>query len=98
MKLGDFTGIRGIPMQDMAMWASMGPITDRARDRLGASDLAIVEFRRIMVDAVRRFVVDGTPIGTELRTADAALCAFEGVIPKTDDWRTLGRIAGTPGT
>ena len=38
MKLGDFTGIRGIPMQDMAMWASMGPITDRTRDRLGASD------------------------------------------------------------
>ena len=93
MKLGDFTGIRGIPMQDMAMWASMGPITDRTRDRLGASDLAIVEFRRIMVDAVRRFVADGIAIGAEPRT-DAALCAFEGVIPKTDDWRTLRRIAG----
>jgi phthalate 4,5-dioxygenase oxygenase subunit len=98
MKLGDFTGIRGIPMQDMAMWASMGPITDRTRDRLGASDLAIVEFRRILVDAVRRFVVDGTAIGTEARAANAALCAFEGVIPKTDDWRTLGRIAGAPAT
>ena len=95
MKLGDFTGIRGIPMQDMAMWASMGPITDRTRDRLGASDLAIVEFRRIMVDAVRRFVADGTAIGAEVHAADAALCAFEGVIPKTDDWRTLGRVAGT---
>ena len=93
MKLGDFTGIRGIPMQDMAMWASMGPITDRTRDRLGASDLAIVEFRRIMVDAVRRFVADGIAIGAEPRT-DAALCAFEGVIPKTDDWRTLRRVAG----
>ncbi|TMG94097.1 MAG: Rieske 2Fe-2S domain-containing protein [Betaproteobacteria bacterium] len=95
MKLGDFTGIRGIPMQDMAMWASMGPITDRTRDRLGASDLAIVEFRRIMVDAARRFVADGTALGAEAHNADAALCAFEGVIPKSDDWRTLGRIAGT---
>jgi phthalate 4,5-dioxygenase len=94
MKLGDFTGIRGIPMQDMAMWASMGRITDRARDRLGASDLAIVEFRRIMVDAVRKFTVDGTAIGTKEGACDAALCAFEGVIAKTDDWRTLGRIAG----
>src|SRR5438034_18034 len=91
MKLGDFTGIRGIPMQDMAMWASMGPITDRTRDRLGASDLAIVEFRRIMVDAARRFVADGTALGAEAHKADAALCAFEGVIPKSDDWRTLGR-------
>jgi len=80
----------------MAMWASMGPITDRTRDRLGASDLAIVEFRRIMVDAVRKFVADGIALGAESRAADAALCAFEGVIPKTEDWRTLGRIAGAP--
>ena len=40
MKLGDFTGILGIPMQDMAMWETMGPIADRGRERLGASDLA----------------------------------------------------------
>ena len=94
MKLGDFTGIRGIPMQDMAMWASMGPITDRTRDRLGASDLAIVEFRRIMLDAVKRFTAGEPALGTECATPPAALCAYEGVIPKTDDWRTLGRLAG----
>jgi len=91
MKLGDFTGIRGIPMQDMAMWTSMGPIADRTRDRLGASDLAIVEFRRIMIDALRRFVADGTVPAAE---SALRLCAFEGVIPKTDDWRSLVRIAG----
>ena len=94
MRLGDFTGIRGIPMQDMAMWASMGPITDRTRDRLGGSDLAIVEFRRIMVAAVRRFVVDGTVPGDAHTEAETPLCAFEGVIPKADDWRTLSRVAG----
>ena len=93
MKLGDFTGIRGIPMQDMAMWTSMGPISDRTRDRLGASDLAIVEFRRIMVDAVRRFVADGSILGPEPMSSTPR-CAFEGVIPKTDDWRSLVRVAG----
>lgn len=93
MKRGDFTGIRGIPMQDMAMWTSMGPIADRTRDRLGASDVAIVEFRRIMVDAVRRFVAGESPLGDAATPGDA-LCAFEGVIPKTDDWRALTRIAG----
>jgi phthalate 4,5-dioxygenase len=31
MKRGDFTGIRGIPTQDMAMWESMGSIADVAR-------------------------------------------------------------------
>ena len=94
MKLGDFTGIRGIPMQDMAMWASMGPITDRTRDRLGASDVAIVEFRRIMLDAVKNFAAGGHAIGTRDAAPPASLCAFEGVIAKTADWRGLGRIAG----
>jgi phthalate 4,5-dioxygenase oxygenase subunit len=51
MKDGDFTGIRGIPNQDIAMWETMGPIADRTREKLGASDLAVVEFRRIMVEA-----------------------------------------------
>src|SRR5262245_4810737 len=48
MKQGDFTGIKGIPAQDMAMWESMGPITDRTDERLGSSDVAIVQFRRQM--------------------------------------------------
>jgi phthalate 4,5-dioxygenase len=94
MKRGDFTGIRGIPMQDMAMWTSMGPIADRTRDRLGASDVAIVEFRRIMIDAVRRFVTDGSLLRNESASSADAPCAFEGVIPKTADWRALTRVAG----
>ena len=35
MKLGDHTGIPGIPNQDMAMWETMGPIADRTQERLG---------------------------------------------------------------
>jgi len=37
MKRGDWTGIQGIPTQDMAMWESMGPITDRSQERPGAT-------------------------------------------------------------
>src|SRR6202008_3115208 len=82
MKAGDFTGIRGIPMQDMSMWETMGPIADRSRERLGASDLAIVEFRKIMVDAVRAFEAGGPAIGTrERRVAYATLRSFEGIVP-----------------
>jgi phthalate 4,5-dioxygenase len=40
MKAGNFTGIHGIPNQDMAMWLTMGPVFDRTQDRLGTSDLA----------------------------------------------------------
>jgi phthalate 4,5-dioxygenase oxygenase subunit len=91
MKLGDFTGIRGIPMQDMAMWETMGPIADRSKELLGASDLAIVEFRRIMVDAARAFAAGAPAIGTQQpRVPHAKLRSFDGIVPKSTDWRTLG--------
>jgi phthalate 4,5-dioxygenase len=86
MKGGDFTGIRGIPMQDMSMWETMGPIADRSRERLGASDLAIVEFRRIMVDAAK----NAGARNFERRIPLAKLRSFEGIVPKTTDWKTLG--------
>ncbi len=94
MKLGDHTGMPGIPNQDMAMWETMGPIADRTHERLGASDIAIVQFRRIMVDAVRRFANGEPAIGTTApRIPHAELRSFEGIVPKATNWRTLGASA-----
>ena len=94
MRLGSFTGIEGIPNQDIAMWETMGPIADRSRDRLGASDVAIVEFRRQMLAAVQRFR-DGDPaLGAGV--ACTHLRAFEGIVAKSADWRTLGEAAPEP--
>jgi len=91
MKLGNFTGIPGIPNQDIVMWETMGPIADRTHDRLGASDLAIVEFRKQMVEAAKTFAAGGPAIGTlEPRIPHAKLMSFEGVVPKTTDWRVMG--------
>jgi phthalate 4,5-dioxygenase oxygenase subunit len=90
MKLGNFTGIKGIPAQDMAMWESMGPIVDRTKDRLGASDIAVVEFRKMMVEAARTMHAGGPAIGTtKPRIPHAKLRSFEGIVPKTTNWRTL---------
>ncbi|MDT3683433.1 MAG: hypothetical protein RO009_00100 [Pseudorhodoplanes sp.] len=90
MKLGDFTGIRGIPNQDIAMWETMGPIADRTKEKLGASDLAVVEFRRLMVDAARQMRDSGSAIGTvEPRIPHAKIRSFEGVVPKSASWQTL---------
>ncbi len=99
MRLGNFTGIRGIPNQDIAMWETMGPITDRSRDRLGASDIAVVEFRRIMVDAVKRFENGEPAIGTgALEMPQARLRSFEGIVPKATAWQTLGTVPAQAGT
>lgn len=89
MKAGNFTGITGFPNQDIAMWVTMGPIADRTKDRLGASDLAVVEFRKQMVEAVRA-VAQGEPaIGTGAQAVPAEVCSFQSVIPKTTDWRAF---------
>ena len=88
MKAGNFTGITGFPNQDIAMWVTMGPIADRTNERLGASDLAIVEFRKLMLDAVKAFQ-DGEPaIGTGELAIPPTVCAFQAIVPKATDWRT----------
>ena len=93
MKLGNFTGIAGIPNQDIAMWETMGRngISDRTKERLGASDIAVVEFRRLMIDAARRMRDTGVAIGrTTPHIPHAKISSFEGIVPKATDWRTLG--------
>jgi phthalate 4,5-dioxygenase oxygenase subunit len=99
MKHGDWTGIKGIPAQDMAMWESMGPITDRSVEHFGSSDLAVAQFRRMMVAAARQFEEGGPAIGTtEPHVAHVSLASFEGVVSKATDWRTLGVREDAPVT
>ena len=89
MKLGNFTGIKGIPNQDIAMWETMGPIANRSQERLGGSDIAIVEFRRQMVDAAKKYLEIGAVIGrTGKHIPHTKLRSFEGVVPKSTNWRS----------
>ncbi len=87
MKAGNFTGITGFPNQDIAMWLTMGPIADRSHERLGASDLAIVEFRKQMLQAVQAFAAGGQAIGTGDARVPKTICAYQAIVPKTTDWR-----------
>jgi len=87
MKAGNFTGISGFPNQDIAMWVTMGPIADRTNDRLGASDLAIVEFRKQMLEAVREFIAGKPAIGTGDSAIPPEVCSFQAIVPKSTDWR-----------
>lgn len=90
MKHGDFTGIYGIPAQDMAMWESMGPIADRGDDRLGSSDKAIFTFRTQMFRAARSISRGEADISLrETRIPLVKLSSFEGMVPKGQDWRTI---------
>ena len=97
MKLGNFTGIRGFPNQDIAMQESMGPIADRTGERLGASDLAIVQFRRTMIQAARDVQAGKPPPGLGIKASDyPSYGSWERVTPKSTDWRTVRPDAETP--
>ena len=82
-----FTGIDGVNAQDRAVQESMGPIVDRSREHLGPADRAVIQARRLLLQAIRMVEAGGTPPGVEptyypLRPAEAV------VTPDTD-WRTL---------
>lgn len=99
MKAGNFTGITGFPNQDIAMWLTMGPIADRTVDRLGASDLAVVEFRKQMVQAARDVVAGKPAIGTGEKAIPRTVCSFQAIVPKTVDWKAydVKPVWETPG-
>ncbi len=52
-KHNSFTGIRGVSEQDAAIQDSQGPIADRTREHLGATDIGVVRMRRLLLRQVR---------------------------------------------
>jgi phthalate 4,5-dioxygenase oxygenase subunit len=56
--------------------------------------MAVVQFRRLMLAAAKKFKETGTVIGAGAdRVAHVKLASFEGVAPKNVDWRSLGSDA-----
>jgi phthalate 4,5-dioxygenase oxygenase subunit len=86
-KTVNFTGIEGINTQDRAVQESMGRIVDRSKEHLGPADKAIIQARRLLLEAVKTVQAGGTPRGVE--ATYYTLRAAEGVIPREADWHEL---------
>jgi phthalate 4,5-dioxygenase oxygenase subunit len=83
----NFSGLENVtPIQDAAMQESMGPIVDRTREHLGASDAAIVQMRRRLMSAARQWQQNHqSPPGAE----NAALYRKHGdqlLLDPSDSW------------
>jgi phthalate 4,5-dioxygenase oxygenase subunit len=51
----------------------------------------VVQFRRMMVAAAKRFQEGAPAIGTTApHIPHVQLASFEGIVPKSVDWRTVG--------
>jgi len=80
-----FTGIEGINLQDHAVQESMGPIVDRTREHLVASDKAIVTARHLLMHAVKKLEQREDP--PNIWPSAGRIRAIHGTIPAGIHWR-----------
>ena len=59
--------------QDIAAWAGQGPIADRTKEHLGASDRGVVMFRQMLRDQLDRVEAGLDPLGV-VRDANINAC------------------------
>lgn len=91
------SGIAGVNTEDMAVQESMGAIYDRSKEHLGATDVAVIRMRRLLLDAVRSFVEEGAPpLGLREPVPYRLLRAEERIISLDTPWQTVGAFAGEP--
>lgn len=86
----NFTGIEGVSEQDAAIQDSQGRIADRTRELLGPTDVAVVHFRRLMLDAAKLVAAGNAPPGAN----DAAAYQVRGggtVAPTEADFDSVMR-------
>ncbi len=86
-KTESYTGIDGVNVQDRAIQESMGPIVDRSREHLGPADKAIIQARRLLLQAVKTVQEGGTPRG--IKPTYYPIRATEGVVPRDVNWRDV---------
>jgi phthalate 4,5-dioxygenase len=91
------SGIHGVTMEDAAIQESMGPIYDRTKEHLGASDVAVIRLRRILLDSLAQtHAGDAAPIGLNEPVPYAQLRAEERIVPLDTPWQIVGAHAGEP--
>lgn len=87
MKAGNWSGIMGVNSQDFTVVESMGAVTPRHREHLGASDVAVIRMRRRLLDAVRGFMGGAEPPGLDPSLDYTRIASEERVVPADVPWQ-----------
>ena len=83
MELYDFRDGKGgykmddVPAQDLMAWETQGPIMDRSREHLGASDRGVVILRRLLGDQIDVVERGGTPLGVVPASAEKPIIELD---------------------
>ena len=83
----NWTGLRGVEVEDAAIALSQGPLYDRSKEHLVPSDRAVMRVRRILVDSVRRVMNEQDPIGVGVDLSVVGACDAQ--LPDGSPWQEL---------
>jgi phthalate 4,5-dioxygenase len=83
----DWSGIKGVVMEDMAMSMSQGAIADRSKEHLVPADQAVVRCRRQLLESAKRVAEGGDPIGVEVDVS--TIRAIDATVPGNVRWQDL---------
>ncbi|MDW3688858.1 Rieske 2Fe-2S domain-containing protein [Cupriavidus sp. CV2] len=69
----NWTGLRGVEVEDATIGLSQGPLYDRSREHLVPADQAVTRVRRVLLESVRRAMENGPlrAVGLDLRGVSA---------------------------
>jgi phenylpropionate dioxygenase-like ring-hydroxylating dioxygenase large terminal subunit len=81
----NYTGIEGVNTQDFAVQESMGPIYDRTKEHLGSADTAIIQMRRLLLEAVRDVAAGLNPVGSHSSGGNTVRAA-QMYLPEDAQW------------
>ena len=87
MNSGHFTGFgRSLLEEDAVVQTSMGAIVDRSKETLSSSDVAVVQARRMLLDALSAVGAGELPPGSALRAEVRLPNATEMVLEEGQRW------------
>jgi phenylpropionate dioxygenase-like ring-hydroxylating dioxygenase large terminal subunit len=83
----NWTGLRGVEVEDAAIALSQGPLYDRSKEHLVPADQAVMRVRRVMLDSVRRVMKGEAPIGVGVDLRGVMACDAQ--LPDDGVWQAL---------
>ena len=75
----NWTGLRGVEVEDATIGPSQGPLYDRSREHLVPADQAVVRVRRVLLESIKRVMENKQPaaLGLDLRGVSACDARLE---------------------
>ena len=83
----NWTGLRGVEVEDASIALSQGPLYDRSKEHLVPADRAVMRVRRVLIDSVRRNMDGGDPVGVGLDLSHVGACDAD--LPDGKAWQDL---------